>query len=1117
MSYTHLQVRSGYSLMHSTITIEKLVKQAEKLQFKALALTDENVLYGVIPFYKACKKVGIKPIIGMTTYVMNEEDDIEQCILLAKNNAGYQSLAKISTYIQQHQKSSIELEEIRAYANNLICILPAQSAKLRGMLETEPYEKVSHYISSWQNVFVTDDFYLGVQDHGSDSEKMLHKSLKAFQAIYPLPVVALNDVRYLNEKDDRVYDCLQAMKNGDKWGLEVADPVMKQRHLRSSTEMKELFQSWPEAWQETEVIKDKCNVTFDFEQRMLPSYPVPGNYDADTYLEKLCWSNVEQRYKVVTKTISERLDYELEVIQSMQFSDYFLIVSDFIAYAKEKSIYVGPGRGSAAGSLVAYVLGITDVDPIEYDLLFERFLNPERLTMPDIDIDFSDTRRDEVIEYVKNKYGQAHVAQIITFGTYAARSLIRELIKTLEVDQQDSYFVLNEIPVQAKKSLVELVNDSDELKEYIKQSKKLKLLFTFASKLEGLPRHISTHAAGLVISEKPLIEHIPLTVGANDISLTQFPMTDLESIGLLKIDLLGLKNLTLLERVIQSINFTKNKQLTLHTIPDNDALTYELLQKGKTNGVFQLESQGMKRVLTRLRPSSFEDIVAVNALYRPGPMEFIPTYIERKNSREKITYPHPDLAPILEKTYGVLVYQEQIMQIAHKIAGYTLGQADILRKAVSKKQQMVMEEQKEAFVSGCLQNGYKEGIAEEIFDWIVKFSNYGFNRSHSVAYSKISYQLAYLKAHYPANFYAELLSSAVNQQDKIQLYSKEIKELDITIAPPSINKSYGKFTVEGNQIRMGLLMIKGIANQVIKEISRVRREGPFKNLFDFCLRVSLKIVNRKALELLVLAGAFDETYANRASLLASIDQAIEQGDLFREFNDQSSLFQRKIELEANYVEIEDFSQIKKLSDEKELLGTYISSHPLKKHRQILRENGYISLKNAESLIGKRNIKSTGVVQAIKTIRTKRGDPMAFITIGDETGDMEAVLFPELYREVNRWLTEEMIIMFNGKIEQRNNRTQWLFSEVSQFDKLQLKTNKKNQRLFIKLTEENSEQALNQLKTIASDYPGSTPIIIFHEEQRKTYQLANDYYLNPSYDCLEALTDYFGKRSVVLEK
>nr|GGG61778.1 DNA polymerase III subunit alpha [Virgibacillus oceani] len=1115
MSFTHLQVRSGYSLMNSTITLDKLVKKAGDLQFDSIALTDENVLYGAIPFYKACTAQGIKPIIGITVQLNMDYSSNETCVLLAKNNLGYQQLVKLSTHINTNELDALKWEDLSRYTSNLIGILPAYNQTITSLLLSDDYKNLIEYCNQWKEMFAENDFYIGIQDHGLVHDSKIQTSLKSFQEQFQIPVVAISDVRYINENDAMALDCLSAIKEGKRWTLNMEEPSIKQRYLRSEDEMNKLFCNWPEVITETQSIKDKCTITFDFNARMLPSYPVQDQMDAQTFLEKMCWNNSREKYGEITKEVSDRLIYELEIIKSMQFSDYFLIVWDFIKYAKDNGILVGPGRGSAAGSLVAYVLGITEVDPLKYDLLFERFLNPERITMPDIDIDFSDHRRDEVIEYVRNKYGQEHVAQIITFGTFAARSLLRELIKTMGIPKPDANFILKEVPVHAHKSIVEYVRESTELKEYIKQSDTLKSLFSIASKLEGLPRHVSTHAAGVVISEKSLVEHVPLTNGANETNLTQFSMNDLEAIGLLKIDFLGLRNLTLIEKIIKTIGYTTGQKLQLHHISENDAETYELLQKGKTNGVFQLESKGMKQVLNRLKPTLLEDIVAVNALYRPGPMEYIPTYIARKHGRENISYPHPDLAPILEKTYGVLVYQEQIMQIANKFAGFSLGKADILRRAVSKKQQEIMDEQREAFIQGCMRNGYNRQVAREIFRWIVKFSNYGFNRSHAVAYSMISYQLAYLKAHYPICFFTELLSSVVNQQEKVQLYIKEAKELHITVLPPSINKSFRNFSVEKNSIRMGLLSIKGIGNQVVQEIVKVRKAGPFKNLFDFCLRVSLKVINRPVLENLIMAGVFDDTFINRASLLASIDQAIEQGELFREFTDQQSFFQDKLDLEANYVDIADFSLMKKLAHEKELLGFYVSSHPLKAFRNSLTQNGYITMVEAQKNVGKRNIKSAVIIQSIKKIRTKRGDPMAFVTIGDETDDMEAVIFPELFRDTHRFLNEESIVLVKGKIETRNNGIQWLLSDIALFDEKEWEGNQ-TRRLFIKVTAQNSENALRHIRAIANSYPGSTSIIMYYEQTKKTYQLSSEYLIKPNQTCIRDLQNYFGEENVVLE-
>ncbi|RYG74897.1 DNA polymerase III subunit alpha [Lentibacillus lipolyticus] len=1117
MSFTHLQVHSGYSFMKSTITVDKLAEKARDLQFDALALTDEQVLYGTIPFYKACKRYGIKPIIGLTIAVGSADNEMDTCILLAKNNNGYKNLIRISTFFQTTKEDKISKEQLEPFCGDLICILITETSAIGTRLLNETYNRVKAVLDAKWSMFAPDDLYLGVQDHGLDRERRVNQSVRAFQELYGTPAVLLNDVRYFDENDAIAYDCLQAMRDGKKWPMRITDPTVKNRHFRSPAEMKELFnRDWPEVVRETERIKNRCDVTLDFSKRLLPSYPVPEHVEPHTYLENICWENAEQIYDTVTDAITQRLTYELDIIQSMQFSNYFLIVWDFIAYAKKEGILVGPGRGSAAGSLVAYVLGITEIDPLQYDLLFERFLNPERTSMPDIDIDFSDHRRDEVIDYVRTKYGDDHVAQIITFGTFSARSLVRELIKTMDVEQQDARFILRAIPAQAKHTIAEYVKGSQEVRQYVKQSEKLKALFAVAVKLEGIPRHMSTHAAGVVISDHPLVEEVPLAAGTHDTNLTQYAMNDLESLGLLKMDFLGLRNLTLMEQIRKTIRYTAGDNISLASIPDEDPQTYSLLQQGQTNGIFQLESNGMKQVLMRLKPTTFEDIVAVNALYRPGPMEQIPVYINRKHGTEQVEYPHPDLKPILSKTYGVLIYQEQIMQIAHKIAGFSMGEADLLRRAVSKKKQELMDSQRVAFIKGCLDNGYTEQVAEEIFQWIVRFSNYGFNKSHAVAYSKLSYQLAYLKAHYPASFFAELLTTAAGQQDKVDLYKKELNVHGISLLPPSINSSFGKYAVEDSNIRMGLLSIKGIGNQAVQEMIQVRKNGRFKSLFDFCMRVSQKAVNRQTLETLVMAGAFDELYSNRASLLASIDHALEQGELFKEFGDQSNLFEDGLHLEESYVTIEDFSLMKKLRDEKELIGFYISSHPLKKLRKALQQKGYMTLAAAKQKAGMRNLYSTAVVQAIKVIRTKRGDPMAFMTIGDETGDMDAVVFPDLYRQINRWLTEEMLVTISGKVESRNNKLQWIVDDVQELRQEDWE-NKQTQRLFLKLTEDNRANALEAIREIAKEHPGNSPIITYHQEDKTAYQLAEEYCIHPRERCLQQLRDRFGAQNVVLDE
>lgn len=1112
MSYTHLQVRSGFSLMNSTITIDKLVAKAKEMNFQALALTDEGVLYGAISFYQLCLKNNIQPIIGLILPIrINEQDKPVKLTLLAKDNQGYKNLIAFSTKLQVNKKEALSLDELEEGKGSLIGILPVKNELLVNFLHGRQFDQAGGYVSSIQSSFESDDFYLGVE-----GKEYVLSDLKDFLNLQDFQLTALSDVHYLEERDVYSYDCLLAMKDGNEWDMQLSNPALEGKHLRTEEEVHlALGDLFPDAIKETERIARKCQVELNFNQQLLPTYPLENGEEAAAYLKQVCYEQAKKRYPELNTEIKDRLDYELEVIENMDFSDYFLIIADIIAFAKAEGIAVGPGRGSSAGSLVAYVLGITDVDPIQYNLLFERFLNPERTTMPDIDIDFSDERRDEVIHYVREKYGESHVAQIITFGTFAARSLIRELIKTLDVNPQDARFILRELPKQSSEPIAEMMRNLPELSEYVKQSPKLKTLFAIALRLEGLPRHISTHAAGVVMSEEPLLEHVPLTKGTGNTYLTQYAMNELEALGLLKMDFLGLRNLSLLEKVLQSIHFEKKEKIELDSIPDKDEKTFQLLREGRTNGVFQLESEGMKRVLRELQPTSFEDIVAVNALYRPGPMDFIPTYIKRKNGEEAVIYPHDDLKPILSNTYGVLVYQEQIMQIAKQIAGYSLGQADILRRAVSKKDQHVMQEEQQHFIAGCLKKGYREDVAEEIFSWIVRFSNYGFPRSHAVAYSKIAYQLAYLKAHYPENFFAELLSRT-RQQEKLQLYMKELNEIGLTVHPPSINRSYGKYSVEEGNIRMGFGSISGIGGDAIKAILEARKNRPFKDLFDFFLQIDSSNVRRTTVENLILTGAFDELYENRASLLASIDQAMEQGELFREFRDTPSLFESQFDMESRYVEIEDFTLAKKLQDEKELVGMYLSSHPLENYRKELRANGFLSIADLSKVIGRKNMKTVSIIQEIKQIRTKRGEQMAFLVIADEQDTFDVVVFPSTYRDVKRWLEEEQLVHLTGKVEERNKKLQLVAERLEPF-KEEMLEHRAEWITFIKSTEKTNEQALDVIATTATSYPGNSPVILYHAEENQSYKLHEDYYLQPQGAAIRQLRSFFGKENVVIQK
>lgn len=1110
MSFTHLQVRSGYSFMQSSVQIKPLVKRAKELQYEALALTDEGVLYSAIPFYQACVANGIKPIFGLALTFTYDKTDVE-AIVLAKSNIGYKQLINISTRIQSEELHSFT--DLFDATDELIIILLAKSKAIATYLRQSEFTELEQWLKPFHEKFLFENIFIGLERLTALDDELIVQT-KQFSEQTRVQAVALHDVRYVQEKEALGFDCLRAMDEGRTWTGTKVNERYQNYYLCSKTEMKEAFHTWEEPLQTTANIAAQCNVTFSFEEIHLPKYPVSTGESAEVYIKKQCYARLEEKYPQAARreAARARLDYELAVITDLGFNDYFLIVADFVQYAKDEGIAVGPGRGSAAGSLVAYLLHITDVDPLEYNLLFERFLNPERVSMPDIDIDFSDTRRDEIIEYVRNKYGAEYVAQIITFGTFAARSILREVMKVMDVDENDQTYILRHIPYDSSKRIAESVRDEKDLVKYIKQSKKLTTLFSVAIQLEGLPRHMSIHAAGIVIGKEPLVENVPLTKSAQGTSVTQYAMHELEAIGLLKMDILGLKNLTIIERIVESIQKYEDEHFSLEQINKHDAKTFALLQRGQTNGVFQFESSGMKQMLMKVKPSSLDDLIALNALYRPGPMEHIDTYTKRKYGRERVTYLHGDLEPILEETYGVLIYQEQIMQIVHKFASFSLGEADLLRRAISEKSRSGMEKQQRRFIEGCLRNGYSEQVAQELFRWIVTFANYGFNKSHSVAYSKVAYTLAYLKANYPAYFFSQLLSSSIGgDSDKRVAYIREANELGIRILPPSINRSFSYFTVEKSSIRMGLIAIKGIGYETIQTIIEERKQEPFKHLFDFVLRVKIK---RNALETLILAGAFDETYPNRASLLASITPALERAELFGGYG-EGALFKDSLDMKASYVEIEDFTVMEKLADERELLGTYISTHPLKEKRQALISAKYGSIRALKALPKGRFCNLIAYAQRVKKIRTRRGDSMAFVTLSDETDEIEAVVFSNVWRYANQWLEEDGLYRIEGRASERNGEKQLIVNQIEPYSLDDLEENTA-QHVFIRVKQHNQTATLTYLNELAREYSGKTQVIVYDEQTEETFKLSEKYALSCNEACLQRLNSYFGTENVVLK-
>jgi DNA polymerase-3 subunit alpha len=1106
MSVVHLHIKSAYSLLNSSVRFSRLIDRAKELGLSSLALTDEDVMYGAVDFYKACKAAEIKPIMGLTLKVLAKEEEEGigfPVILLAKNNQGFTNLMKLSSIVQTKSPQGVPKRWLKHYTNGLFAVLSATDSELA--FSDEPSVK------DYQGMFGGDSVFLGINRNSKEASK---KSEAVHRQLTALPIVALSKINYLLQEDAFVYECLRAIKGGTK--LESL-PSEAPDYLRSVKEMTELFEDIPDALENTIKISSQCHVEINFGQNALPSYPVPESAAADDYLEKICWEGLESRVGSLSQEYKERLNYELDVIKGMKFSDYFLIVWDFMHFARTEGILTGPGRGSAAGSLVAYSLFITDVDPIKHHLLFERFLNPERITMPDIDIDFQDNKRDEVIQYVAKKYGQLHVAQIITFGTLAAKAAWRDVAKALNLSPKELEMISKLIPSRPGITLKAAYRENERLQRAINETKERQRAWQTAQKIEGLPRHTSTHAAGVVITQKQLTEMIPIQAGQQDIYLTQFPMETLEELGLLKMDFLGLRNLTM----IQSIQFQIQKQSRKReqiVIPPDDQTTFRLLSEGDTSGIFQLESPGMKKVLTKLKPTSLEDIVAVNALYRPGPMEQIPLFIERKHGMKPVKYPHPDLVPILENTYGVIVYQEQIMQIAAVMAGFSLGEADLLRRAVGKKKKDVLAQEREHFVKGCLKKGYDELTANTVYDLIVRFADYGFNRSHAVAYSMISYELAYLKANYPKIFMATLLSSVMGNEQKLLQYITETKRKGIGVLPPSINKSGIGFEVESDGIRFSLLTIKGVGVQAIKALMEERKKKPFEDLFDFCIRMSAKL-NRKTMEMLIYAGGLDEFNEDRATLLATLDVAIQHAELVMPADDNQIdfLMEEDFNLIPKYVKVEPLQLTEQLQLEKESLGFYLSKHPAEPFSDYFQLSGAVLILDIPSG-SQTKVKLGSFISNERVIRTRKGDLMAFLTLSDQSGDLEAVAFPELYKRCSHLLKMGETLLVEGNVEERDGKMQLIIKQVTEAARLKEKYDHLIGSLFLQIDEEKQEEeVLQHLQKVLKQHHGPSPVYVHYIHGKKTIKLQPSFYVAPTEDCLLKLKTLLGEPNVVFKK
>ena len=1070
--FVHLHIHSEFSLLDGANRIKDLPVRAKELGMKAMAITDHGVMYGVIDFYKACKKEGIKPIIGCEVYVASrtrfdkepQDKKYYHLILLAKNNKGYQNLSKLVSLgftEGYYYKPRIDLEILEKYHEGIICLSGCLAGSVSQAILNGNIEEAENVAKWHKNVF-GEDYYLEIQNNGVKEQVMVNQKIIQIARRLNIPIVATNDAHYLKREDAYNHEVLLCIQTGkritdeDRMRFETDE-----LYVKSPEEMSEYFKNFPDAIENTVKIAEKCNVEFEFGHTILPNYDVPEEYATHyDYFKKLCDDGIKKRYgENPSQEILDRAAYELKIISQMGYVDYYLIVWDYINYAKSVGIPVGPGRGSGAGSILAYAIGITDIDPMKYNLLFERFLNPERISMPDFDVDFCYERRGEVIDYVERKYGKDHVSQIITFGTMSARMVIRDVGRALDMPYAECDKLAKMIPNELHITIKKAMEQNKELRDLYEQDDEIHKMLDIAMALEGMPRQASTHACGIVITKEPVDTYVPLYVRDGQIS-TQFIMTTLEELGLLKMDFLGLRTLTVIQDAINLVK--ENRGIDVEFDKDmNDPNVYKLWQNGESVGIFQFESQGMTNFMKELKPDCLEDIIAGVSLYRPGPMDQIPRYIKNKKDPENAEYTHPSLIPILKVTYGCMVYQEQVMQIVRDLAGYSLGRADLVRRAMGKKKLDVMAKEREYFIhgqtdedgnvviKGCIRNGIDEASANKIFDEMAEFAKYAFNKSHAAAYAVVSYRTAYLKAYYPEEFMAATLNSFLGNLDKIPMYIDECKRLNINILKPDINKSFTKFTVDNGKIRFGLGSVKNVGIAAVNAIVKEREEnGTYESFTDFCERMKNETVNKKCIESLIRAGAFDEFEQTRATLLASFENILDtiQDTNRKSFAGQVTMFDLAApednvnELKYTFNEQKEFSEKDLLSMEKEMLGIYISGHPLEKLRtQIESETNINSMKLKEfanlqstvldegEFIARKNefkdgqfVKYAGIITSVKKKYTKNNTIMAFVTVEDLYGTVEIIVFENCYQESSKYLVEESIVMVEGRLSIRED-------------------------------------------------------------------------------------------------
>ena len=1004
--FGHLQVYSGYSFQQSTILIKDLVLAAKEKHLDALALTDKNNMFGAMEFSEACLQNGIKPILGMEASVLID-GQIYPFILLAIDDQGYFDLVHICCEVNLSSDRAIALDQLALYHEHLYVISGLEDGIVERHVAKEMEDEAIKYMRLFQKLF-HDHYYIMLQNHHLKMQEKGNERMMSLARYVKVKVICSNEVRYLKKQDALAVDLLQASAQGITLDAQY-QPLTQEKYLKDEREMERLFS--PEIIEETRHVCTTCKATIPLNEKYLPTYPVPHQGKAVDYLRSLCHVGLKKRFQnqEIPVTYQKRLLYELKIIHEMGFDDYFLIVWDYVRWAKVQKIQVGPGRGSAAGSLVAYVLGITNIDPLRYDLLFERFLNPERVSMPDIDIDFQDDRRDEVIRYVIDKYGKDHAAQIVTFNTYGPRVAMKEMGKVMGVPLPRLELIAKMIPTSPKnkKTITQMYQSSAQFQSLINQDQHLKKIVAATSIIEHLPRNISTHAAGVILSKRILHEVVPLVVGPTSTLMCQYSKDYIETAGFLKMDFLALKNLTMLDYICKDIEQNQKVKIVLNEMPLDDQNTYRLISKADTFGVFQLESYGMRHLLRQMKPYCFDDIVAAIALFRPGPMENIPTYLKRRSHQEKVVYPLKELEPILKSTYGIMVYQEQMMQVAQKMAGFSLAKADILRKATSKKETELMHSMKEEFIAGCLKNGFSQEKAEEVFGLIEKFADYGFNKSHSVAYAYVAYQLAYLKANYPLYFFASILSNELSSENTKVHCIQECKAYHVRILPPSVNQSQARFMVEEGHIRYSLLAIKNVGYAGYKAIIEERQKGLFKDIYDFMMRMENSHLSKKMLESLVDAGALDEFGLSRQTILKNLDAIRDYGHLKENLG-----IEEKPVLTIYQDQLEE-----KLNREKAVLGVYLSMHPLELKKQKIKVS-YVNVSSLDEYVH-RTVNVVVQLQRVKNITDRKGQEMCFIEAMDETGSLDGVVFASRYKDIGMMLKKGNICLIQGRVDMKD--------------------------------------------------------------------------------------------------